>query len=63
MYDVQLHFTYYGALGHNSEGNSVAFQETVKQAGWNIVFETQPAQSPDCNKKDLLLFQQLAVPG
>ena len=33
--------------------------EAGKQDGWNIVFETQTAQSPDCNKNDLCFFNSL----
>ena len=48
-----------GAPGHNGKGNLAAFSEAGQQDGWNIVFETQPAQSPDCNKNDLCFFNSL----
>ena len=48
-----------GARGHNGKGYLDASDEAGKQDGWYIVFETQLAQSPDCDKNDLCFFNSL----
>jgi hypothetical protein len=49
-----------GAPGHEGKGNDVLLTEAgAAMAGQPIIFDTQPAQSPDFNKCDLSLFASL----
>jgi hypothetical protein len=48
-----------GAPGHNKKGNLTALNEAGGLDGWDIVIDTQPAQSPDLNLCDLCFFSSL----
>jgi len=48
-----------GAKPHNGRGNLQALAQAGLRDGWKIIFETQPAQSPDLNKNDLCFFYSL----
>jgi len=48
-----------GATAHNGNGNSEHFAALGQKYGWNIVVETQAAQSPDLNILDIGVFRGL----
>jgi hypothetical protein len=48
-----------GATAHNGNGNQEYFDAEGQKYGWNIVVETQPAQSPDLNILDIGVFRGL----
>ena len=48
-----------GAPGHTGHGNEELLFQAGQDDGWNIIFETQPSQSPDLNKNDLCFFNSL----
>lgn len=48
-----------GATPHTGEGTEAALNMAGVEDGWNIQWERQPAQSPDCNKCDLGFFASL----
>jgi hypothetical protein len=48
-----------GASPHNGRGNKEKLREAGLKDDWRIVFETQPAQSPDTNICDLSFFNSI----
>ena len=48
-----------GAPGHTGHGNAQFLFQAGQADGWNIIYETQPSQSPDLNKNDLCFFNSL----
>lgn len=48
-----------GAKTHMGRGNRDLFDSTGRADDWNIVFLTQPANSPDLNMCDLCVFNSL----
>ena len=48
-----------GAKPHNGAGNAEALRVAGIADGWQIVIDTQPAQSPDVNINDLAFFNSL----
>jgi hypothetical protein len=48
-----------GASPHNGKGNRERLREAGLKDDWRIVFETQPAQSPDTNICDLSFFNSI----
>jgi hypothetical protein len=48
-----------GAPGHTGHGNEQFLFQAGQADGWNIIYETQPSQSPDLNKNDLCFFNSL----
>jgi hypothetical protein len=57
--DANIVIQHDGAPGHEGAGNRDALAAAGQQGGWNITFETQPAQSPDLNLCDLCFFNSL----
>ena len=47
------------AKPHTAKVNKERLEALGKADGWNITFDTQPAQSPDLNKNDLAFFYSL----
>ena len=48
-----------GATPHTGYGNFEKLRARGQEGGWDIVFEQQPANSPDLNKLDLSFFYSL----
>lgn len=57
--DAHIVIQHDGAPGHWGGGNNVRLRDAALEGGWNITFETQPAQSPDLNLCDLCFFNSL----
>jgi hypothetical protein len=56
---AQITVQHDGAPGHVEKVNRVALPEAGLFGGYHVVFETQPAQSPDMNICDLCFFNSL----
>ena len=55
----RLPFGLTASITHTGHGNFEKLRVRGQEGGWNIVFEQQPANSPDFNKLDLSFFYSL----